>query len=148
MPKRASADLDAATRNLFLARVTAPDVYAAEAHRVIQAMAFLELAVDRMSEAQRNVFRQVHLFEVTPLPGSIKGRAHPNDGRIEIDPAAVAKIGKGGLVWLIAHEAFHVSHAKPTRKEGNANRFANRMRTLLEREPTIYRWGGSRRRGS
>lgn len=122
----------------------ATDEHAAEAEAVMAAIGYLQAAAERMSVEQRAVFTGVERIEVAPLAGP-QGVADAATALVRLDPAAIRKNGIGGRMWLLCHEAWHVSARNDTLREASANRFADRIRALIEREPAIYRWGPSRR---
>lgn len=115
-------------------------------HKVIRCLLLLDIGYDRFSNKQREVFSTVEEITVQKLSLEKKFQACALTGltkTIEFNPHAIQKNKIGGVIWLISHESYHLwdpnLHDKK-HKEGNANLFANRIKTAIENEPAVHKW--------
>lgn len=108
----------------------------------------IDKGYERYSENQKMVFQTVNeitVFKKNELKKYQACAVHEGQ-TINFNPRAVIKNKTGGLIWVICHECYHLWDPKiklqsKLHNEGNANLFANKIKIIIEKEPSIYKWG-------
>jgi hypothetical protein len=102
------------------------------------ALDLLAQAAPHFTERQRAILAGVKKLRI--LDGeTYQATSARESGEVFFSAWAVRKNGLGGLMWLIAHEAYHLHDLQEDRREGNANLFAHRIKPAVE-GAGIYTW--------